>query len=162
MLREHDNTLQQVPHHRRSRRQSSRSVSVSPAHAHILAAKMASVQLPRRDEAIVQAALRNPAWAITEGHEKATYPDAAELPVPQKCQAEGRPDKVCCRSLKGDDERTLVNPAVVKWVMHTQIQYAADSEPHRQRHHHRLERWLDCTVRFDCKNRFTPMTLIPA
>lgn len=75
---------------------------------------MASVQLPRRDEAIVQAALRNSAWAITEDHEKATEPDTAELPVPQKCQAEGRSDKVCCRSLKGDDERTLVNPAVIK------------------------------------------------
>ena len=70
---------------------------------------MASTRLPKRDEAIVQQALTNPVWTVKED----TAP-SDNIPAPRKCEAQGHPEQVCCRTLKGDDERKLVDPAVVK------------------------------------------------
>ena len=66
-----------------------------------------AVALPKRDKPAVDADAA-PVWSL-ERHESSALPPLATV-----CDVHKRPDSVCCRELKGDDERDLVDPAVVR------------------------------------------------
>ncbi|GAA99019.1 uncharacterized protein L969DRAFT_91836 [Mixia osmundae IAM 14324] len=75
-----------------------------------------ALALPRRSKPThsavwsLSAAPASPAPAPSDGQ--------TTTPVPVTvCDKHNRPDRVCCRELKGDDERTLVDPAVVRDVI---------------------------------------------
>ena len=74
-----------------------------------------SVPLPRRDNngSVEQAnSNRPPIWAVSSA-----AANGADAPLPVKCDRHsGRRDGVCCKELKGDDERSLVDPDVVRDV----------------------------------------------
>jgi vacuolar iron transporter family protein len=70
-----------------------------------------SVVLPKRalpDAA--SAAKKPPVWPLDESL------GSAHTPLPAKCSRHDRADGVCCKDLKGDDERTLIDPDVVRDV----------------------------------------------
>lgn len=79
---------------------------------------MSTSKLPPRKDNVVKSAHENPVWtlssttAATSGGERAS--PAAEPPLTSMCDVHARPDAVCCRTLKGDDERSLIDPDVVK------------------------------------------------
>lgn len=89
---------------------------------------MASVKLPERSNSVREATERTPVWTLdsgavnygTNGTPSAgaarTADEAALVQPPLKalCDTHNRPDAVCCRTLKGDDERNLLDPDVVK------------------------------------------------
>ncbi|THH04543.1 hypothetical protein EW145_g5444 [Phellinidium pouzarii] len=73
-----------------------------------------SVPLPRKDsDSAVPASSSSPVWALSSD-----TPKAAEAPLAEKCDRHdsGR-DGLCCKKLKGDDERKLANPDVVRDVV---------------------------------------------
>lgn len=51
-----------------------------------------------------------PVWALNESLE------SPSTPLPSKCSRHDREDGVCCKDLKDDDERTLIDPDVVRDV----------------------------------------------
>lgn len=53
---------------------------------------------------------RPPVWSLEES------PGAQLAPLPAKCARHDRADGICCKELKGDDERTLIDPDVVRDV----------------------------------------------
>lgn len=68
-----------------------------------------SVPLPKRDNAQnVAGGNRPPVWALSS---------PADAPLPAKCDRHGRPDGVCCKELKDDDDRQLIDPDVVRDVI---------------------------------------------
>ena len=87
-------------------------------HARLLAIAMSdasasapSVRLPHRRGSDTLTSNKPPVWSINQS---ACLQPA---PLPAKCDRHepGR-SGVCCKELKGDDERTLVNPDVVRDV----------------------------------------------
>lgn len=84
-------------------------------HSFITAA-MSSSKLPPRNDNVVKSAHENPVWTLSStsapGGERAS--PAAEPPLTSMCDVHARPDAVCCRTLKGDDERSLIDPDIVK------------------------------------------------
>ena len=87
-------------------------------HARLLAIAMSdasasapSVRLPHRRGSDTLTSNKPPVWSINQS----ACPQPA--PLPAKCDRHepGR-SGVCCKELKGDDERTLVNPDVVRDV----------------------------------------------
>ena len=69
-----------------------------------------SVPLPRRgDSETIMPGSRHPVWAI----DSAADPDA---PLSTKCDRSGRPDGICCKDLKDDDDRRLIDPDIVRDV----------------------------------------------
>lgn len=53
-----------------------------------------------------------PVWSISE-----RAPDASPAPLPAKCDRhEPHRSGVCCKELKDDDDRTLIDPDVVRDV----------------------------------------------
>ncbi|KAF8574912.1 DUF125-domain-containing protein [Ramaria rubella] len=72
-----------------------------------------SVPLPRRPEAEIQAqANKPPVWSID-----ATSDTTLSAPLPSKCDRHGRPDGICCKDLKDDDNRWLIDPDIVRDVV---------------------------------------------
>ena len=65
-----------------------------------------SVKLPKRKDVSVEG--HAPVWSVTRGEETAT-PNA---PLAALCAQHERPNQVCCRELKGEDERHLIDPGV--------------------------------------------------
>ena len=51
-----------------------------------------------------------PVWSLNESA------GPQPTPLPSKCARHERQDGVCCKDLKGDDERTLIDPDVVRDV----------------------------------------------
>lgn len=52
---------------------------------------------------------RPPVWPLNESLGPLT-------PLPSKCAREEMADGICCKELRGDDERTLIDPDVVRDV----------------------------------------------
>ncbi|KAI0342400.1 DUF125-domain-containing protein [Trametopsis cervina] len=73
----------------------------------------ASVPLPPRNAAAETLSKKPPVWSISENG-----PAAQPAPLPAKCDRHipGR-SGVCCKDLKDDDDRTLVDPDVVRDVV---------------------------------------------
>ncbi|KAG8711384.1 hypothetical protein FRC08_015952 [Ceratobasidium sp. 394] len=70
------------------------------------------VSLPKRKTSDQQlGSSRPPIWSINSG-------DGPDAPLPAKCDrhSEGR-EGVCCKELKGDDERDLIDPDIVRDVI---------------------------------------------
>ncbi|KAH7912872.1 VIT family-domain-containing protein [Hygrophoropsis aurantiaca] len=53
---------------------------------------------------------RPPVWSLSST-------DDDHTPLPTKCDKHGRQDGICCKELKDDDDRTLVDPDVVRDVV---------------------------------------------
>ncbi|KAG8919979.1 hypothetical protein FRC03_002174 [Tulasnella sp. 419] len=74
-----------------------------------------AVPLPRRQKPLSNSenGSEPPLWAITS-----TASSTVSAPLPAKCDrhTEDR-DGVCCKDLKGDDERTLIDPDVVRDIV---------------------------------------------
>ncbi|GJE86378.1 VIT family-domain-containing protein [Phanerochaete sordida] len=72
-----------------------------------------SVPLPHRGAADATISKKPPVWSISE-----QGPVADQVPLPAKCDRHipGR-SGVCCKDLKDEDERTLVDPDVVRDVV---------------------------------------------
>jgi len=51
-----------------------------------------------------------PVWPLNESSGPLT-------PLPSKCAREEREDGICCKDLKGDDERTLIDPDVLRDIV---------------------------------------------
>ncbi|BGP00842.1 Protein CCC1 [Rhodotorula toruloides] len=65
---------------------------------------------PRKNRA--DAASNAPVWSL-----EASADGNAEVPLAAKCDLHNRERTVCCRDLKGDDERHLIDPDVVKDII---------------------------------------------
>jgi hypothetical protein len=70
----------------------------------------ASVPLPRTTANLGSAKSKPPVWAID-----ASGP-SVQTPLPAKCARHTREGEVCCQELKGEDERQLIDPDVVRDV----------------------------------------------
>ncbi|KAK4053427.1 Protein ccc1 [Microbotryomycetes sp. JL201] len=74
------------------------------------AAPGASVALPRRQNQAEEA--QKPVWSLQEG------PDTEEtVPLASKCDQHNRERTICCRELKGDDDRSLIDPDIVRDII---------------------------------------------
>lgn len=70
----------------------------------------ASVPLPRATGSIRSTKNKPPVWAID-----ASGP-SVQTPLPAKCDRHTREGGVCCQELKGEDERQLIDPDIVRDV----------------------------------------------
>src|SRR6266702_3174888 len=70
----------------------------------------ASVRLPRATANGTLTKNKPPVWAID------TSGPSVQTPLPAKCSRHNREGEVCCQELKGDDERQLIDPDVVRDV----------------------------------------------
>lgn len=68
---------------------------------------IAAVPLPRRSDADRNP--KPPVWPLNSS-------PSHDAPLAAKCARTSQPDGVCCKELKGDDERTLIDPDVVRDV----------------------------------------------
>lgn len=68
-----------------------------------------SVPLPRHSDTVNRNA-KPPVWPIDASAPSQIPPLAA------KCARNSRADGICCKELKGDDDRTLIDPDVVRDV----------------------------------------------
>jgi len=69
-----------------------------------------SAQLPKRPRQHFDTANQPPVWSLDNAL------GAEPVPLQAKCARHDRTDGICCRELKGDDERTLIDPDVVRDV----------------------------------------------
>ena len=65
-----------------------------------------AVPLPQHKDASPRSRL--PVWALDSSD--------GNVPLPAKCNRHGREGGVCCKELNGKDDRTLVNPDIVRDV----------------------------------------------
>ncbi len=70
----------------------------------------ASVLLPRASASVGVTRNKPPVWAID-----ASGP-SVQTPLPAKCARHTREGEVCCQELKGEDERQLIDPDIVRDV----------------------------------------------
>lgn len=72
-----------------------------------------AVPLPQRPRQAEQNgnAAKPPVWSLAR-----SITDTLPVPLPAKCDRHGQPGGVCCKDLKDDDERHLVDPDVVRDV----------------------------------------------
>ncbi|KAF8556633.1 DUF125-domain-containing protein [Imleria badia] len=66
-----------------------------------------SVPLPQHKDASLPS--KPPVWALGSSN--------ANVPLPAKCDRHGREGGVCCKELKDEDDRTLINPDIVRDVV---------------------------------------------
>ncbi|KAL5520851.1 CCC1 [Sanghuangporus sanghuang] len=91
----------------------------SPSPLLIMSSSAPSVPLPRKDRrqnATSETLNGNqpPIWAVATAEDDT----GADAPLPSKCDRHSsRRDGICCKELKGDDERSLVDPDVVRDVI---------------------------------------------
>ncbi|GAA5901916.1 Ccc1p [Sporobolomyces salmoneus] len=71
-----------------------------------------AVALPKRAP---QDQASRPVWSLEAGPQ--TPGGSSEVPLASKCDVHNRERTVCCRDLKGDDERALVNPDIVRDII---------------------------------------------
>jgi hypothetical protein len=69
-----------------------------------------SVPLPRPSAGIGLTRNKPPVWAID-----ASEP-SVQTPLPAKCARHTREGETCCQELKGEDERQLVDPDIIRDV----------------------------------------------
>ena len=70
----------------------------------------ASVPLPRTSAGLGLTRNKPPVWAID-----ASGP-SVQTPLLAKCSRHTREGEVCCQELKGEDERQLIDPDIVRDV----------------------------------------------
>ncbi len=70
----------------------------------------ASVPLPRATANGARTKNKPPVWAIDSAG------PSVQTPLPAKCARHTREGEVCCQELKGDDERQLIDPDVLRDV----------------------------------------------
>ena len=68
----------------------------------------ASVPLPRAFAGVGSTRNKPPLWAID-----ASGP-SVQTPLPAKCSRHTREGEVCCQELRGEDERQLVDPDIIR------------------------------------------------
>ncbi|KAG6380198.1 VIT family-domain-containing protein [Boletus reticuloceps] len=66
-----------------------------------------AVPLPQHRDSSLRS--RPPVWALDSSN--------ANVPLPAKCDRHGRKGGVCCKELKDEDDRTLINPDIVRDVV---------------------------------------------
>ncbi|GAA5851065.1 hypothetical protein JCM8547_009169 [Rhodosporidiobolus lusitaniae] len=71
-----------------------------------------AVALPKRQAPQDAAGSSAPVWSLQEGPST-----EAAVPLAAKCDLHNRERTVCCRDLKGDDERSLVDPDIVRDII---------------------------------------------
>ncbi|GAA6000845.1 hypothetical protein JCM10207_004687 [Rhodosporidiobolus poonsookiae] len=70
-----------------------------------------AVSLPKRAPVPSDGASSAPVWSLESSAA------GAEVPLAAKCDVHNRERTVCCRDLKGDDERSLVDPDIVRDII---------------------------------------------
>jgi hypothetical protein len=70
----------------------------------------ASVPLPRATANGTLTKNKPPVWAIDSSG------PSVQTPLPAKCARHTREGEICCQELKGDDERQLIDPDVIRDV----------------------------------------------
>lgn len=71
----------------------------------------ATVPLPHRDATSDSSVKRQtPVWSLKSN-------GTSTSPLADKCDRNGRQDGICCKELKGDDDRTLIDPDVVRDII---------------------------------------------
>ncbi|SCV72484.1 BQ2448_4021 [Microbotryum intermedium] len=59
-----------------------------------------------------------PVWSLQDGPETSLNGNGhGEVPLASKCDQHNRERTICCRELKGDDERSLIDPDVVRDII---------------------------------------------
>lgn len=88
-----------------------------------------SVKLPKRSEAVRESTERSPVWTLASSTQDATGTASSgttgrpssygtvQPPLKSMCDVHSRPDAVCCRTLKGDDERTLIDQDIMRDII---------------------------------------------
>jgi hypothetical protein len=61
-----------------------------------------------------QTAKKPPVWPLQENHSYNGGTPSVSVPLPAKCDRNERDGGVCCKELKGENERTLIDPDVVR------------------------------------------------
>lgn len=69
-----------------------------------------SVPLPRATANGTLTKNKPPVWAIDSSG------PSVQTPLPAKCARHTREGEICCQELKGDDERQLIDPDVIRDV----------------------------------------------
>jgi vacuolar iron transporter family protein len=83
------------------------SLSSTP---HQPAIAVALPQRPKSSEDYDQANKRPPVWSLGQS----SVANAPEVPLPAKCNKHDQPGGICCKELKDDNERHLVDPDIVR------------------------------------------------
>lgn len=65
-----------------------------------------AVPLPHHRDASLPS--KPPVWALDSSN--------INVPLPAKCDRRGREGGVCCKELRDEDDRTLINPDIVRDV----------------------------------------------
>ena len=86
----------------------STSHASAPSEATVVEDSAPSVPLKRQGGAISQS--KPPVWPIIDAA------SSQEIPIAAKCAKPVRPDGTCCKELKDPDERTLIDPDIVRDV----------------------------------------------
>ncbi|GAA5996883.1 Ccc1p [Rhodotorula paludigena] len=81
-----------------------------PVAANTASGAAASVALPKRQTP--REGSSAPVWSLDNSADS-----SADVPLGAKCDLHNRERTVCCRDLKGDDERSLIDPDVVKDII---------------------------------------------
>ncbi|KAL1760712.1 VIT family-domain-containing protein [Schizophyllum commune] len=81
----------------------------APSEATVVEDPAPSVPLKRQGGAISQS--KPPVWPIIDAA------SSQEIPIAAKCAKPVRPDGTCCKELKDPDERTLIDPDIVRDVV---------------------------------------------
>jgi hypothetical protein len=83
---------------------------MSTADSNSMLGSAPSVPLNRPSHRNANSGPKMPVWPLNESL------GPQPTPLPSKCARDEREDGVCCKDLKGDDERTLIDPDVVRDV----------------------------------------------
>lgn len=87
---------------------------------------MSTVPLPQRSDSVRESTERTPIWTLNANAENPAANgnygttdqqedrSAIQPPLKSMCDMHRRPDTVCCRTLKGDEERHLLDPDFVR------------------------------------------------
>jgi hypothetical protein len=70
-----------------------------------------SVPLPRTSAGFGWTRNKPPVWAID-----ASSGPSVQTPLPAKCARHTREGEACCQELKGEDERQLIDPDIIRDV----------------------------------------------
>ncbi|SCZ92440.1 BZ3500_MvSof-1268-A1-R1_Chr5-2g07858 [Microbotryum saponariae] len=100
----------------------------NPSSNSLTSTSTAAVSLPPRTKAANASASANsgsaaptsaaPVWSLQAGPETSLNGSAnADVPLASKCDQHNRERTICCRELKGDDERSLIDPDVVRDII---------------------------------------------
>ncbi|KAM0749632.1 DUF125-domain-containing protein [Meredithblackwellia eburnea MCA 4105] len=75
----------------------------------------AAVALPSRPKSNAPAGA--PVWSLSEAPQTPGGSASPQVPLASKCDVHQRERTICCRDLKGDDERSLIDPDIVRDII---------------------------------------------